>query len=77
MFGKIHIYHRIKNRKNDLSFSKYYFIIEHNKSILKTINTQIFFDEMWYIVEYFIVNVFSFLMVCWLGKIQDENNIYT
>ena len=34
------------------------------------------FDEMWYIVKYFIVDFFSFLVVCWLVKIQDENNIY-
>ena len=35
------------------------------------------FDEMWYIVEYFIVNIFYFLILCYLGKIQDKNNIYT
>ena len=36
---------------------------------------QTVFDEIWYIVEYFIVNIFSLLVVCQLGKIQYESNI--
>ena len=31
---------------------------------------QTVFDEMWYIVEYLIVNIFSFL-IFWLGKTQE------
>ena len=34
------------------------------------------FDEMWYIVEYFIVDIFFFFIVFLLVKIQNENNIY-
>ena len=57
-FTKIHRYHRIRNRRNDIYFVKYYFISVHNKSILKTINTQMVFDEMWYIVKSLIVIFF-------------------
>ena len=32
---------------------------------------------MWYIVEYFIVNIFSLLIVLEWGGILDNNNIYT
>ena len=54
-FTAIHSYHRISNSRNYFSFEKYYLIIVHNKTILKKINTQTVFDEMWYIVEHFIV----------------------
>ena len=40
-----------------------YFIILYNKNILNTINMQTDFDEMWYIVEFFIVDIFPFLVV--------------
>ena len=72
IFTKIHSYHIIMNSINDLSFSGYYFIIVHNKPILKTINMQTFFDEMWYIVEYSIVNIFSFLVVVDWGKSKTK-----
>ena len=48
---------------NELSFDKYYFILVHNRTILKKINTQTVFYEMWYIVEYLIVNIFYFFVV--------------
>ena len=34
------------------------------------------FDEMCYIIEYFIVNIFPYSL-CLIGKIQDKNYIYT
>ena len=47
-----------------------------SKTILNTVYMKIIFDEMWCIVEYFIMNIFSFLIVFdW--KTQDDNNIYT
>ena len=75
-FTEIHGYHIISNRRNDFSFVEYYFILVHNKTILKTINMQTVIYEMCYIVEYLILNIFSFLIFL-LGKIQDDNNIYT
>ena len=80
MMGKelteIHGYHIIMNRRNGLSFTDDYFILVHNKTILKTINMQTVSDEMWYIFEYFIVDIFSFLVVFdWLNS--NDNNIYT
>ena len=33
------------------------------KNILNTIGAKTIFDEMWYIVEYFIVNIFYFLIL--------------
>ena len=30
---------------------------------MKTVAIKIVFDEMWYIVEYFIINIFYFLIV--------------
>ena len=62
-FTTIHRYHRIRNSRNYFSFVKYYFVILHNKNIFNKINIQTVFDEMWYIIEYFIVNIFSFLVV--------------
>ena len=66
-FTEIHGYHIISNRRNDFSFVEYYFILVHNKTILKTINMQTVIDEMCYIVEYLILNIFSFLIFL-LGK---------
>ena len=40
-----------------------YFVLVHKKITLKTIGRKTVFDEMWYIVEYFIVNLFYFLIV--------------
>ena len=50
---------------DDLSFAKYYFILVHNNTILKKINMHMVLDEMWYIVEYFIVNIFSLHFFDW------------
>ena len=60
---KIIRYHISINRRNDFYFEKYYFILVHNKTILKTINMQMVFDEMWHIVEYLSVNIFYSLIV--------------
>ena len=38
------------------------------QKILKTINMQTVFNEMWYIVEYFIVGIFPSLIVFDWGK---------
>ena len=57
------MYHRIGNSRYDLYFAKYYSIILHNKTILKTTKTQTVFDEMWYIVEYFIANFIPFFII--------------
>ena len=54
--------------RNDLSFANYYFILVHNKTILKTINMQTVFNEVWDSVEYFILSIFSFLVVFDWGK---------
>ena len=62
-FTEIHGYYRIKNRRNYFSFDKYYSIIVHNKTTFNTTNMQTVFDEISYIFEYFIVNIFSFLIV--------------
>ena len=64
---EIHGYHIISNSINYFSFVNDYFIIVPNKNILKTINVQTVSDEMWYIVEYFIVNLFPFSF-CLTGK---------
>ena len=56
------MYNRISNRRNGLSFAKYYFILVNSKTILNKINMQTDFDEILYIVEYFIV-FFIFLVV--------------
>ena len=71
-----HRYNIIMNRSNDFSFENQCFLIVHYKSILKTINTQTVFDEIWYIIQYFIVNFFPFPNI-FIGKTQDKNNIYT
>ena len=47
----------IRNSNNELSFAKDYFIIVHNKTILKTVGMKIIFDQMWYIFEYSIMNI--------------------
>ena len=39
------------------------FILVYNKTFLKTISMQTSFDEMQYIVEYLILNIFSFLII--------------
>ena len=52
----IHRYHRINNWSDEFYFLDSYFIKVHNKTILKAINMQTVIDEMWYIVEYFVVN---------------------
>ena len=72
---EIHGYHIISNRRYDFSFVNGYIIV-HNKNILKKINMQAVFDEMWYIVEYPIVNIFYFLIMFDWGKKYD-NHIYT
>ena len=41
------------------------------------IDTETVFDEMRYMVKYFIVNIFSFNNSVLLGKPQYNNNIYT
>ena len=53
--------------RNDLSLAKYYFIILHNKTIFKTINTQMVFDSIRYIVEHFILFYPPFSL-CLIGK---------
>ena len=68
LFIEIRGYHRISDKRENFSFAHNYCILVHNKTKLKTINMQTFFDEMWYIVEYFIVNIFSFLVVFDWGK---------
>ena len=65
---KIMGHHRIRNRRNNVYFIKYYFIPVHNKTILNKINVQTVFDEMWYIVEYLIMNIFSFLILFYCEK---------
>ena len=59
----IHRYNIIIIIRKDLSFAKYYLILIHNKTILKTINTEKFFDEMRYIVEYLIFDIFYFIIM--------------
>ena len=58
---EIHGYHRISNRMNDLYFANEYFIVVHNKIVLNRINTETVFDEMWYIVEYFMVTEYRII----------------
>ena len=52
---------------NELFFAKCYFIILHNKTILNVISMQTVFDEMWYIVEFFIVISFP-SSLCFIGE---------
>ena len=75
LFTAIHGYHIIRNSSNEFYLANEYFIILHNKIILKTIDTKAVFDEMWYIVEYFIVNIFP-SSLCFIGKPGDENDTY-
>ena len=58
-----HVYHRIWKRRNEVSFGNEYYFLVHNKTFLKKINMQKFCDEIWYIVYYLFVNIFSFLNV--------------
>ena len=48
---------------NDISFTNNYVNIVQKKSFFKTIDTKTIFDEMWYIVELFLVDIFSFLII--------------
>ena len=73
---KIHGDHRISNMRNDLSFVNECFIIVHNKTILKKIGMKTVFDEMCYIVEYFILNIL-FFVIAFDCKKKDKNNMYT
>ena len=59
----IHGYNRTRNRRIDLYLSKYYFILVQNKKTLKKMNMQTVFDEMWYMIEYLIVNTFYFIIL--------------
>ena len=57
------------------TFANDYFIIVHNKTILNTVDKKTVFDEMWYIIEYFIISLFSFLVVFdWEN--QSYNNFH-
>ena len=49
-------------------FLNEHFIIVHNKESLSKIDMRTVLDEIWYIVEYFIVNIFSFPVVFDWGK---------
>ena len=69
-------YHKIRNWRNGFYFTNDHFIIVHLKTVLNTIDTKMVFDEIWYIVDNFIVDIFFFLVVFDL-KNQDKNNIYT
>ena len=60
---EIHKYHRIRKRSNGILSVNKYFIIVYNKTVLKTINMKNIFEQMWHIVEYFIMNLFTFLIV--------------
>ena len=55
-------YLKIRNRRNDLLFENDYFIIVHKKTILMTADMKTIFDKIWYIVEYLIMNLFSFVI---------------
>ena len=67
-FTAIQWYHRSSNRSNGLSFFNEYSIIVHNKTILKTVEMKAIFDEILYIVAYFIMNIFYFLVVFYWEK---------
>ena len=64
-----------RNSSNYLSFINDYFILVHIKTIFNKIYMKTIFDEIEYIVEYSIANIFSFLVVFDWGKTQDDNNI--
>ena len=63
IFTRVHSYHIIRDWSNEFYFLKYYFIFVHNKTIFKKINMQRVLDEIWYIFEYFTVNIISILVV--------------
>ena len=73
-FDNNRIFHRIRNRRNELSFVGYYFIIVNNKTVLKTSNMQTVYDEMWCIVEYFIAIFFFLILFDWR---KPKKKIYT
>ena len=69
-----------RNWINNLLFSNYYANIVHNKTIVKTVEMKNFFNEVWYFVELFLVNVTPFLFVFdWnktkMGTIQIHDHI--
>ena len=63
------------NRRNDLSFLRYYCSCIL-KTTMKAIIMQTVFNDMCYVIEYFIVD-FPPSSLCLIGKIRNKNDIYT
>ena len=63
LFTEIYWDHIISIRRNNLFLENEYFIIVHKTNILKKIDTKTTFDEIWFVFEYFIMNIFSFLIL--------------
>ena len=51
------------NWRNELSFVNKYSIVVHNIPIVKAVDMNMVFDEMWYIVEYLFINIVSLFIV--------------
>ena len=46
------------------------------KNIMETVDMRTVFDEMWYMVQYFFINIIYFF-IFFLEETQDKINIYT
>ena len=57
---------------NDLPFSNDCIIIVHSKTTIEIVDVKNIFDEMWYIFECFIINIFYFRFFL-MEQTQDEN----
>ena len=53
---------------NEIYFSDVYVTIIHNKIIMNTVDIETIFDEMQYIVECFLVNIFHLIIEFDWGK---------
>ena len=73
----IHWDNRIINWSNELSFTNYYVNIVRSKTIFTMVDTKKNFNKVWYFVELFLLNVISFLVVCWLEQTQYNTSTYT
>ena len=63
LLKKTHWDNIIRSWSNELLFVNYYFIIVHNKTIIKRVYMNICFNKVWYIVKWFLVNIFSLQVV--------------
>ena len=60
---KIYWGRRIRNWSNDFSFPNHHVNILHYKNIAKTVEMKTILNEVCYSIEFFLVNIISFLVI--------------